>query len=170
MLNMNKAAFVLARPRKPPRQRAPFPATICVCAVYKIYPNPRMSAELHDMHALLQQLHDLNESHDLDHSEGIFDTMWAGAARAGNGLVAGVSGAATMVGGAHKAYKDAKFQKKRDEAVLKAWDEITDKTKRTQVLQKVIDEAGPDVLGPVLLGNAATKNMTQDYILPFPAA
>ncbi len=130
-----------------------------------------MSAELHDMHALLQQLHDLNESHDLDHCESkMWDRFSAGVAKAGNGIVAGVSGAATMVGGAHKAYKDAKLQKIRDENVLKAWGEITDPTKKTAILQRVFNEAGSDVIGPVLLGNATTKNMTQDYILPFPAA
>ena len=129
-----------------------------------------MSANLHEMHALLQQLRELDASHDLDHCEGqIWDNFAAGAARSGNGLVAGVTGAATMVGGAHKAYKDAKLQKLRDEAVLKAWGE-TDPTKKTQVLQRVFNEAGPDVLGPVLLGNEVTKYMTQECILPCPTA
>jgi hypothetical protein len=128
-----------------------------------------MSAELHDMHALLQQLHDLNESHDLDHSEGILDTMWAGAARAGNGIVAGVKGGAAMVGGAHAAYKkhtlDAAAQKKRDAEVLAAWGDMGVPAKK-QVLQDVIDNTKPGDIGPVLLGNAATKDVTQHYILP----
>jgi len=75
-----------------------------------------------------------------------------------------------MVGGAHQAYKDAKLQKLRDAAVLTAWGEIIDPKKKTAVLQLVFNDTVPDVLGPVLLGNEATKYMTQDYILPKPAA
>jgi len=100
----------------------------------------------------------------------MWDKFAAGAARAGNGLVAGVRGAATMVGGAHQAYKDAKLQKLRDADVLKTWGAITDPKKKTDILQRVFNDTVPDVLGPVLLGNEATKYMTQDYILPKPAA
>ncbi len=130
-----------------------------------------MSAELHEMHALLQQLRALNEVHDLDHCEGWVDNLYAGAARAGNGLVAGVKGGAAMVGGAaaayKKHYKDAAAQKARDTAVLTSWGAITPEAK-TKILQDVVKSADPDVIEPVLLGNETTKYMTQEGILPSP--
>ncbi len=174
MLNMNKTAFVTppAARRPPPPPIAPVSATIFACGVYKIYPNPRMSAELHEMHALLQQLQDLNELHDLDHCESEWmDKLYAGAARAGNGLVAGVKGGVAMAGGAaaayKKHYKDAAAQKARDTAVLTAWGAITPEAKKN-ILQDVVKSADPEVIGHVLLGNETTKYMTQEGILPSP--
>ena len=127
-----------------------------------------MSAELHDMHALLQQLHDLNESHDLDHCEGYWtDKFAAGAASVaavGRGVVAAGKGAIS----AHKQHNlNAAAQKARDTAVLTSWGAIIPEAK-TKILQDVVKSADPDVIGTVLLGNETTKYMTQEGILPSP--
>ena len=126
-----------------------------------------MSGDLHEMHALLHQLQDLNDSNDLDHCEGYWgDKFAAGAASvaaAGRGVVAAGKGAIS----AHKQHNlNAAAQKARDAAVLTTWGEIIDPKIKTQILKNVVDSIDPNVIGPVLLGNAATKNQTQECILP----
>jgi hypothetical protein len=58
-------------------------------------------------------------------------------------------------------------QKKRDTAVLTAWGDM-DVPKKKEVLKDVVgdDRTDADVIGPLLLGNAATKSIMQEWILP----
>jgi hypothetical protein len=132
-----------------------------------------MSANLHEMHALLHQLQDLHDSHDLDHCEGYWtDKISGGAAAAGRGIASAGRTVAAVGHGAWDAHKkhtlNVADQKIRDTAVLAKWKEITDPTMRRNVLKKVVDMVEPGDLGPVLLGNAATKDATQMCILPIP--
>jgi hypothetical protein len=134
--------------------------------VFKIYRHERMSANLHEMHALLHQLQDLHDSHDLDHCEGYWtDKISGGVAAAGRGVVAAANGAWE----AHTKHKlNVADQRKRDATVLAKWGEITDPTLRRDALKRVVDMLEPNVLGPVLLGNETTKYATQMCILPIP--
>jgi hypothetical protein len=129
-----------------------------------------MSADLHDMHALLQQLRELNKSHDLDHCEGYWGDKFAAGAASVAAVGRGVAAAGKGAISAHKQHNlDAAAQKKRDAEVLAAWGGMGDPAKK-QVLQDVIDQTMPGVIGPVLLGNEATKYIAQHCILPFPVA
>jgi hypothetical protein len=135
-----------------------------------------MSAELHEMHALLQQLRELNEAHDLDHYETWLGDMASAAGRkvaaASNAVVAGGKAVIATGKGAIKAHQDhaetVATQKARDEAVLQTWGAISDPIKKTAALLNVVKSNDPDVIGTVLLGNQATKSMTQQGILPSP--
>jgi hypothetical protein len=128
-----------------------------------------MSAELHEMHTLLQQLRELDASHDLDHCEGVmWDKFAAGAASAGRGLVAGGKAVIATGKGAIKAHQDhaetVATQKARDATVLAKWGTITDPVQQRTVLKSAIDLADPIVVGPLFLANPATKDHFQTSV------
>ena len=95
-----------------------------------------MSADLHEMHALLQQLRELNEAHDLDHCEGpMWDRIKGGAASVANAAVAGAKSANAYRKGGSEGLAihtlNVADQKKRDAAVLTKWGAMTDPEKKT---------------------------------------
>jgi hypothetical protein len=113
----------------------------------------RENQDLHDMHALLQQLDTLNSMHAPDHLGPFLPSMPKmpdlGIAKAINGAIA--------------ARTD---KKNRDADVMAAWRAMKEDTTKRTTLKKVVDAIDPNVLGPVLLGNAQTKQQTQECILP----
>jgi hypothetical protein len=128
-----------------------------------------MSAELHEMHALLQQLRELNEAHDLDHCEGKWmNKLYAGAAKVGNVATATAkAGGALVTGGTDglaKHNSSVAAQKERDTAVLAKWGTITDVVQQRTVLKSAIDVADPKVVGPLFLANPATKDHFQTSV------
>jgi hypothetical protein len=131
-----------------------------------------MSAELHEMHALLQQLRELNEAHDLDHCETWLGDMASAAGRkvaaASNAVVAGGKAVIATGKGAIKAHQDhaetVATQKARDATVLAKWGTITDPVQQRTVLKSAIDLADPIVVGPLFLANPATKDHFQTSV------
>jgi hypothetical protein len=115
----------------------------------------RQNQDLHDMHALLQQLDTLNSMHAPDHLEG-----WPSMPKMPD------LGITKRINGAIAARKD---QKERDADVMAEWRKMKEDTTKRTTLKKVVDTINPDVLAPVLLGNAATKQQTQECILPLPS-
>jgi hypothetical protein len=134
---------------------------------------PYENQSLHEMHALLQQFDTLNAAHGPEYCEGRLQdagkAVIAGAKAAKAAAAAAAASAAAAANGAidaHNQHKqEVKTQKDTDTAVLKAWGGMNEATKRS-TLKKAVDAIDPNVLGPMLLGNAATKQQTQECILP----
>jgi hypothetical protein len=89
------------------------------------------------------------------------DTITAGAKKIGNATVsAGKAGGALLTGGTNglaRHNQSVADQKVRDTAVLAKWTPMGDPVKR-QILKNAVDDIDPSVLGPLLLGNPATKD------------
>jgi hypothetical protein len=136
-----------------------------------------MSAELHEMHALLQQLRDLNDSHDLDHCEGIVGNAWAavrsGGAKIGKAAAAGAASAKAYSEGGSKGLATHTLkvatQQERDATVLATWGTITDPVQQRIILKSAIDLADPSVVGPLFLANPATKDHFQTSVEKYTA-
>jgi len=124
----------------------------------------RENQDLHDMHALLQQMETLNSMHAPDHLGPYLPSI---PSMPDLGITKAIKGARDAFN-EHTEQKAAQkaAQKERDASVLTAWTAMKDDTTKRVALKKAVDAIDPNVLGPMLLGNAATKQQTQECILP----
>jgi hypothetical protein len=109
-----------------------------------------MSANLHEMHALLHQLQDLHDSHDLDHC-GV--SAYQRFKDAGKSVMHAATAAKKA---AKESHNEIQATHKTDEEAQTKWKGLHDDTKK-EILKKVVDHVATTTVSTLFLSNADTK-------------